>query len=217
MNTTSTAAASVTPDRVNAANAAAVGSKSIKLTNAERSNLAHNLLVAMKSSGLSMDRFRRSNGVDISWGSISSALKGEAVGYFSKSLDIFGVLCGVTASEVLKPQSNRRPMAAPTYSAVVTVATETAAGRTPISVEGYSRNQPTGPRSNPVIKPVKVSAHTKVHGLRNAEQAQLNEPPAIKVGSVLFQIGTEVMYLPLANLKSMVVGADGTLTFTVKP
>jgi hypothetical protein len=200
MNTTSTAAASVTPDRVNAANAAAVGSKSIKLTNAERSNLAHNLLVAMKSSGLSMDRFRRSNGVDISWGSISSALKGEAVGYFSKSLDIFGVLCGVTASEVLKPQSNRRPMAAPTYSAVVTVATETAAGRTPISVEGYSRNQPTGPSSNPVLKPVK-----------------LNEPPTVKVGSIAFRIGTEVIYLPLANLKSMVVGADGTLTFTVKP
>jgi hypothetical protein len=153
-------------------------------------------------------------------------MKGETVGYFSKSLDIFGVLCGLTASEVLKPQSNRRPMTTiPADSVGGIVATESAVGRTPITVEGYSRNQPTGPRSNPVNKPVKVSAHTKVPGLRGkspktspeTENTEVKKPTVVKAGSILFQIGSEVLHVPLSNLKSVMCNEDGTLTFTVKP
>lgn len=222
---TSTAVVAATPELVNAAVASSEGSKRIQLTTAERANLAHNLKVAMAASGLPMDRFRRSNGVEINWSTMKTALTGTGTGYFSKSLDILGVLAGLTAAQVLKPQSKRRPMTdVPAVNSEAVVATETAAGRTAINVEGYRRQQPTGPRSNPVIKPVDVSAHTKSKGVRselpetaNTEYAQVNEPPAAKVGSVLFQIGTEVMYLPLANLKSMVANADGTLTFTVKP
>lgn len=219
MNNTSThtvnpALVQVTEERARQQAAAATatldGRTLVKLSNTEKQNLAHNLLVAKEISGLSMEAFRKSKGVVVSWTAMDTALKGTALGYQVKTLNSFCILSGLGLSQLTKLQSDRKPIEAGI--------------RTPVTVEGYNRNQPTGPRNNPVVKPIKVSAHTKVPGVRGealeAAKPTMTEPdvaPAAKAGSILFQIGSEVMYLPLANLKSVLCNEDGTLTFTVKP